>query len=392
MGIDEEIKNRLDGSLRTVMPPSTRPDAVIRRARSLRFRHRAIGLSLTALSLAAVIAPLLLLWPLGARDDRSDVGPATEPGRLAVSAQVSIGPGITDVASGFGSVWTTGNTGVARVEPSTHTVIAEVPVAGTGDYSHIAVGEGSVWVTAPELRPDGSRGTLVRIDPASNTIAASIHIGGPIQDVAVGAGSVWVTRPEGRSSTILRVDATSEQVVGTVPTAESAGSVVFGEGSLWVTNTGGTGSVARIDPATEAVVDTLDAPSVQAVGDGSLWGVTGDSVLRIRPDSGTVEATIPVPRAQEVAVFGSSVWVLAGPRSSDPMLFEPIAGTARVSRIDPTTDRVVDEPAALQDLQPIALTVDELGAWVVDYYDGNLSLITWTCCGGTEVGYPPPPS
>jgi DNA-binding beta-propeller fold protein YncE len=114
---------------------------------------------------------------------------------------------------------------------------------------------------------------------------------------------------------------------------------------------------------------------VQAVGDGSLWGSAGDSVLRIDPDSGSVQATIPIARAQTVAFDGSTVWVLVSPRSSDPVLFEPIAGTASVVRIDPATDRVLGEPVTLEDLQPIAMAADDQGAWVADYYDGILSRV-----------------
>jgi hypothetical protein len=66
---------------------------------------------------------------------------------------------------------------------------------------------------------------------------------------------------------------------------------------------------------------------------------------------------------------------LASPRSSDPELFEPIAGTAAVDRIDAETDRNIGDLVALDDLQPLALTADEQRAWVVDYSDGFLSRI-----------------
>jgi glutamine cyclotransferase len=374
MRVDEDIRSRLERSLRIVEAPATRVESVIRRARSLRRRHRAAALIVVVVGIVTLVVPLVVLWPLG-RDEVADVGPATEPGRLVVSVRVPIAPGITDVATGFASVWVTGSNGVTRVDPGSATVIAHIPVSGTGDHSGIAVGEGSVWVTAPELRPDGSRGNLVRIDPDTNEITATIHIGGPIQYLAVGSGSVWVTLPDAGRSTVFRVDPGSDRVIGSIPVADASGPIVIGEGSVWVTRPWVGGSVTEIDPATGRVVDTLDVPSVQAVGDGSLWGSTGDSVLRIDPDSGSVQATIPIPRAQTVAFDGSKVWVLVSPRSSDPELFYPIAGTAGVVRIDPATDRVLGEPVALEDLQPIAMAADDRGAWVADYYDGILSRI-----------------
>jgi sugar lactone lactonase YvrE len=372
MPIDQEIKGRLDRSLRTVNPPSGRVDPVIRRARGLRRRHRAVGLVAAAAGFAIAIVPLALLSPLGR--DTNQV-PVSEPSRLFLAARLPIARGITDVASAFGVVWVTGVDRLARVDPSTDRVI-EIDVPGTGDHSHVAVGEGSVWVTAPELRADGSRGNLVRIDPVTNTVAATIHLGGPIEDVAVGGGSVWVTLPDAGSSWVFRVDPATDRVVGKVEAPEGASRVIFGEGYVWVSSAWSGGSVTKIDPLTGQVADSFDVPAVQAVGDGALWGASGDSVLRIDPEAGDIEAKIDVPRAQDVALDGSTVWVLASPRSSDATLFEPIAGTASVSRIDASTDRTIGDPLALDDLQPIAFSTDERGAWVVDYYDGFLSLIT----------------
>jgi virginiamycin B lyase len=375
MPVDDDIRDRLVRSLREVEPPRTEADPVIRRARSLRRRHRAVGVLVAAVAIVALAVPLVLLSPLRDGDDRAPAGTGPEPLRLVVSARIPIARGLTDVVTGFDAVWVTGGEGVARVDPATDEVAAEIRVPGTGDYGRIAVGEGSVWVSAPDLRPDGSRGNLVRIDPATNEVAATIHIGGPIQGLAVGNGSVWVTVPDGAASTVYRVDPSTERVVDTIRVGEAAGSVVFAEGSVWVNHEWAGGSVDRIDPATNEVVATLDVPNVQAAGQGWLWGAIGDEVLRIDPESGDVRATIPVPRAQNVAAEGSAVWVLASPRSSDPTLFYPIAGTAAVVRIDAATGDVMGDPAALEDLQPLAIAAGDGGAWVVDYDAGILSRI-----------------
>ena len=375
MAIDREIRDQLERSLRGIEPPPSAVDPVLRRARSLRRRHRTMGALIAAVCTAALVVPLALLWPLGVQDDGSETEPATEPSRLVVSTRIPVAPGLTDVVTGFGGVWVTGAEGVARVDPATNEV-AEIRVPGTGDYARVSIGEGSVWVTAPDLRPDGSRGNLVRIDPVTNEVAATITIGGPIQGLAVGDGSVWVTVPDGGASTLYRVDPTTERVADTVRVGEAAGSLLFAEGSVWVNHEWAGGSVDRIDPVTGEVTGTFDLPNVQAEGGGSLWGVSGDAVLRIDPGSGDVLATIPIARAQDVVVDESTVWVLVSPRSSDPTLFYPIAGTAGVVRIDPRTDHVIGESVALDDLQPIALAEDEGGVWVADYYDGILSRIT----------------
>ena len=50
----------------------------------------------------------------------------------------------------------------------------------------MAVGAGSVWVASGD-------GTVSRIDPNSGRVVATITVGGTPEDVAVGAGAVWVT-------------------------------------------------------------------------------------------------------------------------------------------------------------------------------------------------------
>jgi len=134
-------------------------------------------------------------------------------------------------------------------------------------------------------------------------------------------------------------------------------------------------TVFRVDPASGEVTGTIDVPIMQAVGDGSLWGANGDAVQRIDPESGAVQEAIPIDRAQDVAIDGSEVWVLVSVRSSDPTLFYPIAGTAALRLIDVATNHVVGEPAALEDLQPIAIAAGEDGAWVADYDAGMLTRI-----------------
>jgi streptogramin lyase len=370
MDADEAIKERLDRSLRGVVPPPLRADEVIVRGRRLRLRS---GVALITLSIAAIVAvgvPLVLLSPLG---DRPGNTARVEPGDLIVEAKIALDRGITDVVVDAGSVWVTGPRGITRVDVATNRILARIPVSGTGDHSRVAIGEGSVWVTAPELSDDGSRGNLVRIDPATGEVEATFHIGGPITGLGVGGGSVWVTIPDIGPGSLLRIDPETGLVLDRVRVGESPGSPVYGYGFVWVASMDG---VAKIDPATATVVDELAISNVQASGDASLWGVGNDSVVRFDPDSGRVQATISIPRAAAVSVDGTTVWVLVSPRSSDPVLFYPIKGTAAVQRIDPATNTVVGEPLRLDDLQPLGLSGnDRTTVWVADFASGTLTRV-----------------
>jgi streptogramin lyase len=369
MHADEDIKNRLDRSLRIVEPPPYRVDAVILRGRRLRLRSRVGRGALALVAIAAVAGPLTLLSPLG---DHPEDGTGLEPGRSVVEAQLRLDPGITDIAVGTEGVWVTGGSGVTRIDPATNQVLARIPVPGTGDHSRIAIGEGSVWVTAPELRGDGSRGNLVRIDPATSEIEATFHIGGPITGLGIGGGSVWVTIPGIGPGRLLAIDPATGEVLHRLRVGESPGSPVYGYGFMWVDS---TDSLTKIDPVTGSVVDELPGPNVESSGDGSLWGVGDDSVIRFDPVSGRIQATVSVPRAAGVSVDGTTVWVLVFPRSSDPALFYPIKGTAAIERIDPATNAVIGEPLPLMDLQPLALSSGDGEVWVADFDQGVVTRI-----------------
>jgi streptogramin lyase len=370
MHADEDIKYRLDRSLRIVEPPPSRVEAVILRGRRLRLRSRVGRGALVLVAIAGVAGPLTLLSPLG---DHPGDGTDLEPGRLVMEAQLRLTPGITDVSVGAGGVWVTGSSGVTRIDLATNQVLASIPVPGTGDHSRIAIGEGWVWVTAPELRDDGSRGNLVRIDPATSGIEATFHIGGPITGLGIGGGSVWVTIPGNGPGGLLQIDPTTGEVLQRVQVEASPGPPVYAYGFVWVAS---TDSVTKIDPVTATVVGELSVPNVQASGDGSLWGVGDDaSVVRVDPASGKVQATIPIPRAIAVSVDGPTVWVLVAPRSSNPTLFYPVRGTAAVERIDPATNAVIGEPLPLMDLQPLALSSGDGKVWIADFDQGVVTRI-----------------
>src|SRR5207244_12169288 len=97
MGVDEEIRHRLERSLLVVDPPSPAVDQVIRRGSSLRRRRRARGSALAVIALVAVAAPLVLLSPLGAHRPGPQITPQTELSLQVATAQGPSGRGIPDV-------------------------------------------------------------------------------------------------------------------------------------------------------------------------------------------------------------------------------------------------------------------------------------------------------
>ena len=100
------------------------------------------------------------------------------------------------------------------------------------------VGEGAVWVVN---RGDHS---VTRIDPATNKVVATISVGHGIGegDIAVGEGSVWLSAP---GTPLVRIDPRANRTAQRF-TGEGGGAVAVAFGSVWVAT--GPGTTSRFDP------------------------------------------------------------------------------------------------------------------------------------------------
>lgn len=220
---------------------------------------------------------------------------------------------------------------VAVIDPGTNTIVGEIPVGGkpTGP----AVGEGSVWV--------GNRddNILLEIDPRSLDVVQRIGLSVAPTDVAVGAGSVWVLS----DWALLRVDPAIKDVVHTIRLPRNGGQrrwsdVEVGANAVFVcTCAGPPGEVIRIDAATMSMEPVRRRPVWNiAYGEGALWALTGgelDTIDRIDPKTNAVVETISLGRIGEthgwryrIAAGEGAIWVLS---------------PASLWRIDSTTKRVV---------------------------------------------------
>jgi virginiamycin B lyase len=143
----------------------------------------------------------------------------------------------------------------------------------------VAAGEGSVWVLSRGRMPCSPAApcTVWRIDPGSNRpVGQPTRLPADGWDLAVGAGSVWVTQFDGR---LVRIDARTGRIRARISARPIYfGSVVtFGGGFVWTGNDderNHSGSVSKIDPATNRVVGNLaglGSPQSIAFGRGAVW-------------------------------------------------------------------------------------------------------------------------
>jgi ABC-type transport system substrate-binding protein len=150
--------------------------------------------------------------------------------RLVVS-----GDGIAGIAYGSGSLWLAQGRKIDRVDPRTGHVLRRYPAPARW----LKFADGAVWGADP------GTGLVTKIDPAEHRIAAQQHLHPWITDLAVGAGSVWVSvTPD---NTVFKLGEGDLSVQGTsIPAGGDPERISFGGGRLWLANTAAD-SVSLID-------------------------------------------------------------------------------------------------------------------------------------------------
>jgi YVTN family beta-propeller protein len=193
------------------------------------------------------------------------------------------------LAAGAGAIWVANaesSVPVSRIDAATNRVTATFSLSGPRGLgspsaggvppgSAIAIGAGAVWVVT-DLE-------VIRINPGSNSVSATIPLGVDVPTgLAVGERAVWlVAKPSFRccpvkaigTGTLTRIDPTTNSVEATVPLGGSPAGVTVGEGSVWIADAGAH-SVVRVDPETNRVVARIKVgarPRGIAVGNGSVW-------------------------------------------------------------------------------------------------------------------------
>ena len=219
----------------------------------------------------------------------------------------------------------------------------------------LTAGDGAVWLSYP------SEDTVSRIDPVTNRVTATIHVGPQPSGIAVAPDAVWVANAGGPS--VSRIDPATNRVVTTIrvgpPLACCAEhmSLIAVHRALWVAVPNANGLV-RVDPATRKVVATVKlpyAPCAFLVADESgVWSAGGgcaDAVGRIDPRTRALTSRLYEPHPVGLGLAFGSVWVAD-------------LDSADVDQIDPRTGRLA---ARLRvGGTPVRLAVGFGSIWVND--------------------------
>jgi len=228
--------------------------------------------------------------------------------------RVPIGGGGTSVAAGFNSVWAVkSSTGkLLRISAKTGRRLDSRSLVVDGEAISVVTGQGAIWVGVRNQGNDGSAPeTVVRIDP-STLAQEPISVPGGVQDLAVGAGAVWVTN-RFRDS-VVRIDAANVARQKEIPVGRGPNGIAVGLGAVWVA-AAADDAITRINPGSlqRRTIRLGESPTRVTVGGGSVWVTARESnrLIRIDPARRRVRERIMTgsrPFALDV-IEGRSVWL-----------------------------------------------------------------------------------
>ena len=231
---------------------------------------------------------------------------------------VSLGATPAGVAVGGGSAWVSdaASSTLLRVDPAYGTA-DRVALPGVGPLGAIAFGAGSLWVSDYGLfkSPILSDG-IVRIDPSSGRVTARFAVWRP-GPLVFGDGALWV----GRDGAVLRVDPTSDGVSASIALTGRISSIAFGGGYVWART---DSTLWQLDPNTTRVVRGFPVPAGPgqiAWAAGSVWlaDTASNRLLAINPTTGGSRSlkmgASPIALATTGSGPASRLFVGIGPRT-----------------------------------------------------------------------------
>lgn len=225
------------------------------------------------------------------------------------------------MASAFGSLWvpTCGDGSLVRIDPKTFKVTATIP-SGTAELSgSVAASADSIWILTD------SKTTVSRIDPDQNAVVAELRVPAGCRSITFGETALWLACPN--ENKILRINPATNLVEKVIDVSAQPQALAVGGGSIWVLCEK-EGVVDRVDPKTNKVSKSipLDVPGAKgaiAFGEGSVWvSLEGFPLARIDPQSEAVAQQFYGAGGGAILTTPGAIW-----------LSNPDAGT--LLRIDP---------------------------------------------------------
>ena len=193
-------------------------------------------------------------------------------------AAIKVGSFPADLAMLHGELWVLnfGDRTLARIDPAAGRLVGE-PVDLPGELGALDAGAGRLWAI------DCNKGIVYGLDPRRGAveIRAGVRAGEGLGDIAVSAGSVWVS--DWAAHVVLRLDSTTGRVIGRIPAGDQPEKLAGVAGDIWVSDAG-TGELLRIDAGASRVVETLPVgvkPAAVAASPDSVWLLDQDRAVQV---------------------------------------------------------------------------------------------------------------
>jgi len=238
-------------------------------------------------------------------------------------------PGSPDwLIADFGSVWAHADNGtVIRIDPASHALLATIDadVNRGGLCQGIGTDGESIWTC--------SGNDIVRIDPGSNRVIESFRVGKILGQGRLRSADeqLWIITGE-NGEELAGYELHDKTMSEAFELGARCGDLAVGSGAVWLACPAAN-LVLRFDPDSTAVTDriTVAAANQISVADGAVWVGSSDGIVRIDAATKTPRLVVPglVPGdTGSVWASPSAVWV----RTTVPFL----------TRIDPVSGRVVE--------------------------------------------------
>jgi len=291
------------------------------RSRAVRRRRRIGTAAVTAVTVSAVLVPVLTgAWPAGGQPGRAphpqvSLEPVLGAGNLpapyrrydrAIVARIPVGRGeVISLAKDGQAMWA-----VIGFSPNSNPYfqLARIDL-GTGKVTLrtrlgqqpavLAVADGVIWMTNPAGQARGRQ--IARMDPATGRVADVLHLdAGPCGYLTVSLGQLWAECGSGQWNTVfLRLSPVTGQVLERLgPVRGPIGNqiAITPQGVWYYTNYSGLSGILR--EGARAHVVTAQDPRYPVgfaftrslvYSQGALWVLTGDeSVAKVDPATGRV--------------------------------------------------------------------------------------------------------
>jgi sugar lactone lactonase YvrE len=194
--------------------------------------------------------------------------------------------------------------------------LADRPLFELRDAGFLAVADGDLWITIPDLSRAEAPQELWRIDHHSESVLTKMQIGpNPTSPLADGRW-IWMIQTTPTSGWLTRIDTRTNRTVD-VSVGSLPWGLATGDGSLWVGDVGEE-NIRRIDRRTGETIATIPLdqdPRGIGLADGLVWVSTETGVVSIDAATNEIVGTIDLMTAVSdegptaIVYADGSIWV-----------------------------------------------------------------------------------